>query len=84
MSLAGHYSVVNKEGVSSPYWISKEEAAGDLNAALDKKVQEYVTGLGGSKFIRKVRLCCTDHLLPPGPFARSPALGTRRPLQRSS
>ena len=44
MSLAGHYSVVNKEGVSSPYWISKEEAAGDLNAALDKKVQEYVTG----------------------------------------
>ena len=56
-SLAGHYGLKSAGGaLVSPFWIDKSAQQGDgLHAALDAKVQEYITAMGGNKFIRKVR-----------------------------
>ena len=55
--LSGMYAMTSVEDAKaeSPYWIDGSVTDGpELQAALDKQVQAYVTGQGGSKFIRKV------------------------------
>ena len=55
-TLAGHYGLKSAGGaLVSPYWVAKDLKGAELDAALTAKVKEYITSLGGSKFIRKVR-----------------------------
>lgn len=55
--LAGMYATtsIDDAKAESPYWIDGSIKDGpELQAALDKQVQAYVTGQGGNKFIRKI------------------------------